>query len=457
MQDNKPIKQPDLKGGRDQFRSKLGFILACVGSTLGMGDIWLFPFRVGQFGGAAFLIPYFIFVALIGYIGIVEETAFGRGMRAGPLGAFAGAMAQAKKNPAIGKLLGWIPVIGSFGIAVGYTVVVGWILRYTVGSITGALMVNEVGPYFGEIVGSMGSVGWHLIAIAVTIAILIAGVSKGIEVVNKIMVPLIYILFIIFGIRIFTVPGSIDGLKFLFTPDFNMLAKPNTWVFALGQAFFSLSLAGSGTVIYGSYLGDDVDVRKTSRQIAWMDTLASVMATMLIIPAAFAYGKDPASGPPLLFLTMTDVLKSMPGGRIFSILFFVAVAFAGITSLINLFETPVEAAKTQFKLPRWLAVVLVCGAAFLIGLPFENADNLGLLMDIVSIYIIPAGALLAAFMFFWVCNKQWVLDEVNKGVLEKKAGDGFYKYGKYVFVGVTVLVFIINLYYVLILKQGAIG
>ncbi len=252
-------------------------------------------------------------------------------------------------------------------------------------------------------------------------------------------------------------PGSIDGLKFLFTPDFNMLAKPNTWVFALGQAFFSLSLAGSGTVIYGSYLGDDVDVRKTSRQIAWMDTLASVMATMLIIPAAFAYGKDPASGPPLLFLTMTDVLKSMPGGRIFSILFFVAVAFAGITSLINLFETPVEAAKTQFKLPRWLAVVLVCGAAFLIGLPFENADNLGLLMDIVSIYIIPAGALLAAFMFFWVCNKQWVLDEVNKGVLEKKAGDGFYKYGKYVFVGVTVLVFIINLYYVLILKQGAIG
>lgn len=457
MQDNKPVPQPDLTGKRDQFRSRIGFVLAAVGSTLGMGDIWLFPFRVGQFGGAAFLIPYFLFVAFIGYIGIVEETAFGRGMKAGPLGAFAGAMAQAKKNPIIGKILGWIPVIGSFGIAVGYTIVVGWILRYTVGSITGALMTNEVGPYFGQIVGNYGSLVWHVIAILITIAILIAGVSRGIEVVNKIMVPMIYVLFIIFGIRIFTVPGSLEGLKFLYTPDFSKLAQPNTWVFALGQAFFSLSLAGSGTVIYGSYLSDKEDVRKSAKQIAVMDTLASVMATLLIIPAAFAYGKDPGAGPGLLFITMPEVLQAMPLGRVFSILFFVAVTFAGITSLINLFETPVDVAKEQFKLPRWLAVVLVCVAAFIIGLPFENGDNLGLLMDIVSIYIVPAGALLAAVMFFWACNKQWVLDEVNKGVLERKAGDGFYKYGKYVFVGVTVLVFLINLYYVLVLKQGAIG
>ncbi|NLD52955.1 MAG: sodium-dependent transporter [Clostridiales bacterium] len=456
MQNNTPSAPPELTGQRDQFRSRLGFILACVGSTLGMGDIWLFPFRVGQFGGAAFLIPYFLFVGFIGYVGIVEETAFGRGMRAGPLGAFSKAMAQAKKNPTIGRLLGWIPVLGSFGIAVGYTIVVGWILRYTVGSITGALMTNETGPYFGQIVGSMGSLWWHVIAIVITILILTAGVSRGIEVVNKIMVPMIYILFIIFGIRIFTVPGSMDGLRFLFTPDFTALGNPKTWVYALGQAFFSLSLAGSGTVIYGSYLSDKEDVRKSAKQIAVLDTLASVMATLLIIPAAFAYGKDPAAGPPLLFLTMTDVLKSMPGGRIFSILFFVAVAFAGITSLINLFETPVDAFKDQFKVSRPVAVIAVCALAFLIGLPFENADMLGLLMDVVSIYIIPAGALLAAIMFFWVCNKQWVLDEVSKGSLER-AGDRFYQYGKYVFCGVTVLVFIVNLYFVLVLKQGSIG
>ncbi|NLE69229.1 MAG: sodium-dependent transporter, partial [Clostridiales bacterium] len=208
MTDNKNTLQPDLSKPRDQFRSRIGFILACVGSTLGMGDIWLFPYRVGQFGGAAFLIPYFLFVAFIGYIGIVEETALGRGTRSGPIGAFAEALRQAKKNPVIGKILGWIPVLGSFGIAVGYTVVVGWILRYTVGSITGALMTNEVGPYFGQIVGSLGSLPWHAIAMAITVAVLVAGVSRGIEVVNKVMVPMIFVLFIIFGVRVFTVPGS---------------------------------------------------------------------------------------------------------------------------------------------------------------------------------------------------------------------------------------------------------
>ena len=456
MTENKNV-QPDLSPNRDQFRSRIGFILACVGSTLGMGDIWLFPFRVGQFGGAAFLIPYFLFVAFIGYVGIVEETALGRGTRSGPLGAFAQALRQAKKNPVIGKVLGWIPVLGSFGIAVGYTVVVGWILRYTAGAITGALMTNEVGPYFGQIVGDMGSLPWHLIAMLITAFVLIAGVSKGIEVVNKVMVPMIFILFVIFGIRVFTVPGSLDGLKFLVTPDFKKLGDPNTWVFALGQAFFSLSLAGSGTVIYGSYLSDKEDVRKSAKQIAVLDTMGSVLATVLIISAAFAYGKDPAAGPPLLFLTMTEVLQAIPGGRIFSILFFVAVTFAGITSLINLFETPVDAVKATLKLPRWVSVVAVCALAFVVGLPFENADNLGMLMDIVSIYIIPAGALLAAIMFFWFCNKQWVIDEINKGALEKKVGDGFYNYGRYVFVGVTALVFVINLYYVLVLKQGAIG
>ena len=457
MTDNKNTPPPDLSKPRDQFRTRIGFILACVGSTLGMGDIWLFPYRVGQFGGAAFLIPYFLFVAFIGYVGIVEETALGRGTRAGPIGAFAEALRQAKKNPVIGKILGWIPVLGSFGIAVGYTVVVGWILRYTVGAITGALMSNEVGPYFGQIVGDLGSLPWHAIAMLITVAVLIAGVSRGIELVNKVMVPLIFLLFIIFGVRVFTVPGSLDGLKFLVTPDFTKLAQPNTWVFALGQAFFSLSLAGSGTVIYGSYLSDKEDVRKAAKHVAVYDTLASVLATVLIISAAFAYGKDPGAGPPLLFLTMTEVLQALPGGRIFSILFFVAITFAGITSLINLFETPVDAVKSVFRLPRWASVLIVCGLAFAVGLPFENADKLGQLMDVVSIYIIPLGALLAAVMFFWFCSKDWVLDEINKGALERKAGNGFYNYGRFVFVGVTVLVFVVNLYYVLILKQGAIG
>lgn len=456
MSGKSPKIQPELTGKRDQFKTRLGFVLAAVGSTLGMGDIWLFPYRVGQFGGAAFLIPYFIFVAFIGYIGIVEETSFGRGTRSGPIGAFSHAMVQAKKNPAVGKALGFIPTIGSFGIATGYTIVVGWILRYTWVSITGALMTNPSGPFFGAITGSMGSLPWHAIAMVITAFILIKGVARGIEVVNKFMVPLIYVLFIIFGIRIFTVPGSLEGLKFMVKPDFSKLGEIRTWVFALGQAFFSLSLGGSGTIIYGSYLADKENVRKSAREISVLDTLASVMVAFLIIPAAFAYGKDPAAGPPLLFITMTEVLQSMPGGRIFSVLFFVAVAFAGLTSLINLFETPVAAAHQHTKLSRTSSVLAVCAAAFVIGLPFENADMMGQLMDIVSIYINPLGAVIAAVIFFWVCNKKWVLDEVSKGS-PKPAGEGFHNYGKYIFCGVSVLIYLINLYFVLVLKQGSIG
>lgn len=456
MSSKSPKVQPELTGKRDQFTSRIGFVLAAVGSTLGMGDIWLFPYRVGQFGGAAFLIPYIIFVALIGYMGIIEETSFGRGTRSGPMGAFANAMVQAKKNPTIGKVLGFIPTLGSFGIATGYTIVVGWILRYTWVSITGALMTNPSGPFFGAITGSMGSLPWHAIAMVITVFILIKGISRGIEVVNKFMVPLIYVLFIIFGIRIFTVPGSLEGLKFMVTPDFSKLGELRTWVFALGQAFFSLSLGGSGTVIYGSYLADKENVRKSAKEIAVLDTLASVMVAFLIIPAAFAYGKDPAAGPPLLFITMTEVLQSMPGGRIFSVLFFVAVAFAGLTSLINLFETPVAAAHEHTKLSRTQSVLAVCAAAFVIGLPFENADMMGQLMDIVSIYINPLGAVLAAVMFFWVCNKKWVLDEVSKGS-PRPAGENFHMYGKYVFCGVSILIYLINLYFVLVLKQGSIG
>ena len=456
MSGKSPKIQPELTGKRDQFKTRLGFVLAAVGSTLGMGDIWLFPYRVGQFGGAAFLIPYFIFVAFIGYIGIVEETSFGRGTRSGPIGAFSHAMVQAKKNPAVGKALGFIPTIGSFGIATGYTIVVGWILRYTWVSITGALMTNPSGPFFGAITGSMGSLPWHAIAMVITAFILIKGVARGIEVVNKFMVPLIYVLFIIFGIRIFTVPGSLEGLKFMVKPDFSKLGEIRTWVFAVGQAFFSLSLGGSGTIIYGSYLADKENVRKSAREISVLDTLASVMVAFLIIPAAFAYGKDPAAGPPLLFITMTEVLQSMPGGRIFSVLFFVAVAFAGLTSLINLFETPIAAAHQHTKLSRTSSVLAVCAAAFVIGLPFENADMMGQLMDIVSIYINPLGAVIAAVIFFWVCNKKWVLDEVSKGS-PKPAGEGFHNYGKYIFCGVSVLIYLINLYFVLVLKQGSIG
>src|SRR5699024_2792644 len=238
---------------RDSFQSKFGFILACVGSSVGMGNIWLFPFRVGQFGGFAFLVPYFVCIVLLGFTGVIGEMTFGRAMRTGPLGAFKEAMERRGKKH--GDLIGLIPIIGSLGIAIGYAVVMGWILRSLFGAISGA-MINapDSGAYFGEIAGPFGSIGWHLAAMILTLIVMNAGISKGIEKVNKVLMPAFFGMFIFLAIRVAMIPGASEGYSFMLNADWSALGDVKTWVYAMGQAFFSLSLAGSGTLVYGSYL-----------------------------------------------------------------------------------------------------------------------------------------------------------------------------------------------------------
>lgn len=430
---------------RDLFTSKWGFILACIGSAVGMGNIWLFPFRVGQFGGFAFLIPYFIFIALIGYTGVVEEMVFGRSMRTGSLGAFTKATQTRGSNA--GKVIGWIPIIGSLGIAIGYSIVVGWIIRFTVGSFTGSMLSTaDSGAYFSSIAGSFGSMFWHISAIVITAVIMIAGVSSGIEKVNRFMMPAFFLLFIILAVRSFMLPGSSAGYEFMFRPDFSKLLDIKTWVFALGQAFFSLSLAGSGTIVYGSYLSDKSDAPSNAKYIAIFDTLAAMLAALVILPAVFSFSIEPTAGPPLMFITMPEVFKQMPGGFIFAILFFVAVLFAGISSLINLYETPVELLQQKFKLMRSTSVFIILAIGFLVGIFIQDAAKLGLWMDVISIYVIPLGALLAGVMFFWVLSKDFALQAVNKGAL-KPLGEQYYIHGKYVYCGLTLLVYILGIFY----------
>ena len=214
-----------------------------------------------------------------------------------------------------------------------------------------------------------------------------------------------------------------------------------TWIYALGQAFFSLSLAGSGTIVYGSYLKEDVDVVKSARNVAFFDTCAALLAAMVVIPAVFAFGLDVSAGPPLMFITLPEVFRQMPFGSLFSIIFFIAVIFAAITSLMNLFETPIEALQEQFKLSRKMAVLIVALLAALIGIFIESADTVGTWMDIVSIYMIPLGALLAAIMFFWVCPKGFARKQVQIGH-PKPLGKWFEPITKYVFVGITLMVYI---------------
>ena len=425
---------------REGFTSNIGFVLACVGSAVGMGNIWLFPYRIGQYGGAAFLIPYLIFIVILGATGLMGEFAFGRMMQQGPMGAFKKALETKGKKG--GEILGVIPVIGTFIIAIGYAIVVGWFIRFFAGYITGsAINAADAGAYFGAIAGSFGSVPWHFMSLLIVSIVLLFGISDGVEKINKVMMPTFYVLFLVLLVRVLTLDGAIDGLKYLLIPKWEYLSQANTWIYALGQAFFSLSLSGSGMLVYGSYLSRDMDIIDGAKKTVIFDTLAALTAAFVIIPAVFVFGLDPASGPPLLFITLPSVFKVMPLGRVFAILFFISLIFASITTLVCLLEVPIEAVQSKFKISRKVAVVVICVIAFAIGLFVENGDVLGQLLDFSSIYIAPLGAFIAGVMFFWVIGVDTAKAEIEVGS-KSKLGGWFKPMAKYVYVFIAVFVFV---------------
>lgn len=427
--------------GREQFSDRWGFILACIGSAVGMANVWAFPYRAAKYGGGAFIVAYLIIAIFLGMVGVSGEIAFGRWGRTGPLGTFRKALTEKGKGL---RDIGIIPVLGSLAIGIGYAVIIGWVLRYLVGAASGSVMAADTGAYFGAITGDFGSVGWHLLGLVLALFVMVAGVSGGIEKINKVMMPLFFLLFLIMAIRVAFLPGASEGYKYLFIPRWEYLLKPETWIYALGQCFFSLSLAGSGTVVYGSYLDDGEDAVTCARRIAIFDTLAALLASMVVIPAVFAFGLDPSSGPPLMFITMPAIFQSIAGGRIIALIFFVAILFAGLTSIVNLFETPIEALQQRLKMSRTKASVLVVAVAALVGVFIENGDVVGTWMDAVSIYIIPIGALISAVLLFWVMGTDFARQQMGLG-REKPVGMWVHYLGKYVFCIVTVAVIILGI------------
>lgn len=427
-----------------QFGSKLGFILASVGSAVGMGNIWMFPYRVGQYGGATFLLIYFFFVALFGWVGLSGEFAFGRLTGTGPIGSYDYAMKSKGKNG--GKILGAIPLFGSLGIAIGYAIIVGWVLRFAVGSGTGAMMVKDSTVYFSEITGAFGSIPWHLCVVLMTIIFLIGGVTKGIEKINKFMMPAFFVLFVIIAIRVAFLPGAIEGYKYLLIPKWEYVLNPETWIMAMGQAFFSLSITGSGMIIYGSYLSKSEDIVHSALITALLDTCAALISGFAVIPAVFAFGLDPASGPPLIFITLPKVFGQMPMGELFGCMFFVSVLFAGLTSLMNMFEVCSEAAQTHIKLKRNHAVFIVGLIVFVVGLFIEYEPYMGKWMDIITIYIVPIGAVLCSTMIYWVLGTKKIGDELAIGA-KKHVGNIFCFTAKYIYVFLAAAVVVLSFVY----------
>ena len=428
-------------GGK--FTSSLGFVLAAVGSAVGMGNIWLFPYRMGQYGGGAFLIPYFIFVALFSYVGLSGEFALGRLTGTGAMGSLDYVMKSRGKKG--GKVLGIIPLLGVLGIAIGYSVVVGWVLRYTAGSVTGSILAGDSQSFFDALAVNFGSVPWHLIAVVFTVVILIFGVAAGIEKLSKFMMPAFFILFLIIAVRVAFLPGAAEGYLYLLRPDWSYLLKPETWVMAMGQAFFSLSINGAGMLIYGSYMKKDESILRHAGMTALLDTLAALLAGFAIIPAVFAFGIDPTSGPSLMFVTLPQVFTQMPGGQIFALLFFVSVFFAGITSLMNMLEACGEALSSTVKLSRRAATLIVGVVTFVPGLFLESLAGMGSWMDLITIYVSPFGALLVAVFIYFVLRVDTIKDELALG--GKGRPGTFFTVTARFYVLVAAAVWVLGIYY----------
>lgn len=449
---------------QDGFKSQWGFIMSAVGSCVGMANIWRFPMLVSRYGGLTFLIPYFIFVFIISQSGMMEEFALGRWSGFGPVGSFGKAMENGGKSKKMGELVGGVPVFASLCLGIGYSVIMGWVFYYTKMAFTGELVamgqdMNVIGGTFGAVAPEASTLPeaikmtfatggannlWIIIAIVASFFIMILGVAGGIERSCKVMIPALYVLFIALAIFTIFVPGTREGYKYIFTLDPKGLLNVNVWIFAFGQCFFSLSVAGSGSVIYGSYLGKDVKIRQSAVLCALFDTSAALLAMLIIIPAMSTVGADLGNGGPgLMFVYLMPVFNGMGSiSRVIGIFFFVAVLFAGVSSIINLFETPVAFLQEKLHVNRMAATAVIHVLAIAVALMIQPWTSQW--MDMVSIYLCPLGAFSAGFMYFWIMKKDTALAAVQEGDT-KPIMKWFYPFGRYVFVPLALLCFVLGI------------
>lgn len=429
------------------FASRWGFILASVGSAVGMANVWGFPNKMGSNGGGAFLLIYLLFVFIFSYVGLPAEFAIGRRARTGTLGSYENAWAtRGGKAGKVGGLLAWLPLAGSLCIALGYAVIVSYVLKALVSSVAGTLMTVDAGAWFeGFALTPYSVIPYHIAVVVGTLLTLLLG-AKSIERTNKIMMPVFFVIFIILAIRVAMLPGASEGYRFMFTPRWEALRDPLVWIWAMGQAFFSLSITGSGMIVYGAYLEEKEDVISASRNTAIFDTIAAVVAALVIIPACFSYNMDVGAGPGLLFVTLPTILQDIPLGQIFAVILYVAMIFAGVSSLQNMFEAVAESLLHKFpKLSRNLVLCLLCLICLGVGIGMEAISTWGPWMDLVSIYIIPIGATLGAISWFWVMKKEELLREINRGG-GKEQGNLWYFVGRWIYVPIAIILCCVALF-----------
>ncbi|MCT4594007.1 MAG: sodium-dependent transporter [Anaeromicrobium sp.] len=435
---------------RENWGSKIGFIMAAAGSAVGLGNIWKFPFTAGQNGGGAFVLVYLIFVALIGFSVMLTEFAVGRRRQLAAVGAFK----SVDKRWTFAGVLG---VLSGFLIMGFYPVVGGWALAY-VFKVAGGLLNNPgaIGDSFGAFITNPSApLMWMVLYLILNVVIVVKGISSGIEKAGKVLMPLLFGILIVIAIKGLTLPGAMAGMEFLFKPDFSKL-NGSVVLAALGQAFFSLSLGMGCMITYGSYLSKSENLVQNAAIVTAMDTAVALLAGIAMFPAMFAFGMEPAAGPGLVFVVVPTLFAEMGAmGSVFALMFFVALTVAALTSSVSLLEVVVAFLIDEKQFSRKKAVfssstvmVLLCILASLslggVGPKLFGTgafDIFDLLTD--KIFLAIGGMLLCIFAG-WRLKKEDLYDEVtNKGTVEFGLFGAWYGLIKFV-IPITIAVVAFN-------------
>lgn len=408
---------------------RLGVVLAAAGSAVGLGNIWKFPYMTGENGGAAFLIIYLACVLFFGVPLMSTEFYVGR--------------QGLKKWP-------WIrPMTAIFSLLFlsFYLIVTGWCLHYLFHSVVGTLAhldSSALDSFFVDYVS--GAVWlpilWVFVAILLTAIVEFAGVKSGIERVCKVMMPLLFVILIVLIIRGLTLPGSMDGVKFLFEPDFSKVS-PKVILNAMGQCFFSLSIGAGALATYSGYMSREQNIVGTVEQVVGIDTIVAILAGVAIFPAVFALGINPSEGPQLVFVSLPSVFNGMAGGYIFQLLFFLLLTIAALSSTISLLET-----QLNFYVPRlgWkrstaiivcsLVVFVIASLAICSTLLFDVLDNL------VSIYMLPMGGMIFSVYVGWICPKEDVICQLTPSSGRRSVALCLYGLIRYAIPPIILLIFL---------------
>lgn len=419
-----------VPGPRDSFGSKFGVIAAAAGSAVGLGNIWRFPLVTTQNGGGAFLLLYISFIVFIGIPVMLSEFSIGRRAQLNAFGSF---KKLAPKTPWF--MVGFLGILTAFAILAFYSTVAGWTLEYFIQAVSGELLkVNNMEQNFASFSSHpYRPLIWQLVFMLLTAIVVFAGIQKGIEKFTKILMPVLAILIIFVVIRSVTLDGAMEGVKYLFIPDWSAISF-KTVLMALGQAAFSLSI-GMGTLItYGSYIQKENKLLTTTSQIALADTSIAILSSLMVVPAIFAFStvtiSEMSPGPGLVFEVLPNVFKSMPGGVIFSIIFFFLLAVAALTSTISVLEVVVAYLKEELKMSRGKATLIASVSISILGVfatlsfgPLSDFTILGQtvfgLLNYASANImLTFGALLIVIFVGWQMGKSDFLNEIsNEGSL----------------------------------------